>query len=89
MISYGQKKDRYSECSWLAYSESKGKEGKGSNHHKMVFQTVGRDKEGMSVYGAVIVDGEMAHRLSVAESGEGSDAPTVLFDIRRRRCWGL
>jgi len=66
----------------------KGKErkkGKGSNHHKAVFQTVG-DREGMSVYGAVIVDGEMAHRLSVAESGEESDVPTVLCDTRSRRC---
>ena len=88
MISYSQKKDKYSECSWRAYSKRKGKEWKGSNHHKTVFQTVGRDREGMSVYEAVIFDGEMAHRLSVAESGEGSnghDAPTILWDARSRR----
>lgn len=41
------------------------------------------------VYGAVVVPGETAHRLSAVENGEDNDTPTASYSTRSQRCWGL
>ena len=54
----------------------------GSDCHNVVFQTtVGG--------GGVAALGEMAHGLSLVESGEGNDTSTTLCGAGSRRCWGL
>lgn len=65
---------------------------------KTVIQTAGGSRgderrqaavEGRYDYRGVVVLGEMVHRVSVVENGEGGDAPTDLFCARSSRCWGL
>ena len=83
---------------WVSVAGLLRKEKSDGYCQKTVIQTAGGSRgderrqaavEGRYDYRGVVVLGDMVHRVSVVENGEGGDASTDLFCTGSGRCWGL